>query len=104
MISVLNVTVHSEASNDPGKALPNGLAYIWVNNKNYAPQTKGYNVAVFDALSGRSILFIRLFTSVEQWVEALVRGGGGGGGGSKTSHIKTLVPPVPASSLVTSAS
>ncbi|KAL9957163.1 hypothetical protein ACROYT_G038767 [Oculina patagonica] len=53
VISLLNVTVRSEASNDPGRAMPNGLASISVNNKNYAPQTKGYNVAVFDALSGR---------------------------------------------------
>lgn len=56
VISLLNVTVRSEAKNDPG----NGLASISVNNKNYAPQSKGYNVAVFDALSGRFILHIRL--------------------------------------------
>ena len=42
----------SEGKNDPGRT-GNGLSYIVVNGKNYAPQTKGFNVAVFDALSGK---------------------------------------------------
>lgn len=50
VVSVLNVTVKSVGTNDAGNEK---LAYILVNNKNYAPQTKGYNVAVFDLLSGR---------------------------------------------------
>ena len=49
VVSVLNVTVKSVGTNDAGNEK---LAYILVNNKNYAPQTKGYNVAVFDFLSG----------------------------------------------------
>lgn len=54
VVKLLNVTVRSEATNDPGKTpSTNGLAYIEVNGKNYAPQKKGYNVAVFDALSGK---------------------------------------------------
>lgn len=54
VITLLNVSVKSEGTNDPGKTpSTNGLAYISVNGKNYAPQTKGWNIAVFDALSGR---------------------------------------------------
>ena len=49
MVSVLNVTVKSVGTNDAGNEK---LAYILVNNKNYALQTQGYNVAVFDLLSG----------------------------------------------------
>ena len=60
VISLLNVTVRSEASNDPGR-VGNGLANISVNDKNYAPQTKGYNVVVFDALSGSFVLNNRLY-------------------------------------------
>lgn len=60
MISLLNVTVRSEASNDSG-IVGSGLATISVNNKNYAPQTKGYNVVVFDALSGSFVLNTRLY-------------------------------------------
>jgi len=56
VISLLNVTVRSEASNDG-----NGLATISVNDKNYAPQTKGYNVVVFDALSGSFVMNTRLY-------------------------------------------
>ena len=52
VIKALNVTVKSEGANDPGRS-GNGLSYIVVNGKNYAPQTKGFNVAVFDALSGK---------------------------------------------------
>lgn len=49
VIKLLNVSLTS----DPGKTpSTNGLAYITVNGKNYAPQTKGFNVAVFDHLSG----------------------------------------------------
>lgn len=44
--------MRSEAHHTVGRNLPNGLAFIWVNNENYAPQKKGYNIAVFDALSG----------------------------------------------------
>ena len=51
VIKALNVTVRSEAANDPGT--PSGLAYIEVNRKNYAPQSKGFNLAAFDALSGK---------------------------------------------------
>jgi len=53
VISLLNVTVRSEASN--------GSATISVNDKNYAPQTKGYNVVVFDALSGSFVLNTRFY-------------------------------------------
>ena len=63
VVNLLNVTVRSEATKDPGKTpSTNGLAYIEVNGKNYAPQTKGYNVAVFDALSGRCSA-LKLFTA-----------------------------------------
>ena len=56
MIKLLNVSLKSEAANDSGKTpSTNGLAYITVNGENYAPQTKGFNVAVFDHLSGKSI-------------------------------------------------
>ena len=55
VVSVLNVTVRSEARSDPGRNRSNGLASIWVNKRNYAPQTKGYNVAVFDPLSGEFV-------------------------------------------------
>ena len=60
VISLLNVTVRSEASNDTG-INGSGLATISVNGKNYAPQTKGYNVVVFDALSGSFVLNNRLY-------------------------------------------
>ena len=56
MIKLLNVSLTSEATNDPGKTpSTNGLAYITVNGKTkeYTPQTKGFNVAVFDHLSGK---------------------------------------------------
>ena len=53
VIKALNVTVRSEAANDPGRTQPSGLAYIEVNGKNYAPQSKGFNLAAFDALSGK---------------------------------------------------
>ena len=53
VIKALNVTVRSEGANDPGKTQPSGLAYIEVNGKNYAPQSKGFNLAAFDALSGK---------------------------------------------------
>ena len=53
MIKALNVTVRSEGANDPGRTQPSGLAYIEVNGKNYAPQSKGFNLAAFDALSGK---------------------------------------------------
>lgn len=44
--------MRSEARHTVGRNLPNGLAFIWVNNENYATQNEGYNIAVFDALSG----------------------------------------------------
>ena len=53
VIKALNVTVRSEGANDPGRTQPRGLAYIQVNGKNYAPQSKGFNLAAFDALSGK---------------------------------------------------
>ena len=53
MIKALNVTVRSEGANDPGRTQPRGLAHIEVNGKNYAPQSKGFNLAAFDALSGK---------------------------------------------------
>ncbi|XP_068673513.1 polycystin-1-like [Montipora foliosa] len=54
VVKVLNVTVRSEGANDPGRtASTSGRAYIKVNGKNYALQSKGFNVAAFDALSGR---------------------------------------------------
>ena len=53
MIKALNVTVRSEGANDPERTQPSGLAYIEVNGKNYAPQSKGFNLAAFDALSGK---------------------------------------------------
>ncbi|XP_022780269.1 uncharacterized protein LOC111321599 [Stylophora pistillata] len=53
VVKRLNITVKSESSQTPDRNLPNGVAFIWVNNENYAPQSKGYNVAVFDALTGR---------------------------------------------------
>ena len=57
VIKLLNVSLTSEASNDPGKTpSTNGLAYITVNGKNFAPQTRGFNVAVFDLFSGKSVL------------------------------------------------
>ena len=57
VIKLLNVSLTSEATNDSGKTpSTNGLAYITVNGKNYAPKTKGFNVAVFDHLSGKSII------------------------------------------------
>ena len=53
VIKALNVTVRSEGANDPGRTQPRGLAHIEVNGKNYAPQSKGFNLAAFDALSGK---------------------------------------------------
>ena len=53
VIKALNVTVRSEAANDPGRTQASGLAYIEVNGKNYAPQSNGFNLAAFDALSGK---------------------------------------------------
>ena len=50
--------MRSEAHHTVGRNLPNGLAFIWVNNENYAPQNEEYNVAVFDALSGWCIVLI----------------------------------------------
>ena len=50
------MTVRSEGANDPGRTA-SGRAYIEVNGKNYAPQSKGFNVAAFDALSGKKTLF-----------------------------------------------
>ena len=57
MIKLLNVSLTSKAANDPGKThSTTDLAYITVNGKNFAPQTRGFNVAVFDLLSGKSVL------------------------------------------------
>ena len=53
VIKALNVTVRSEGANDPERTQPSGLAYIEVNGKNYAPQSNGFNLAAFDALSGK---------------------------------------------------
>ena len=53
MIKLLNVNLTSEAADDPGKTPSTNIT---VNGKNYAPQTKGFNVAVFDLLSGKSII------------------------------------------------
>ena len=50
------MTVRSEGANDPGRtASTSGRAYIEVNGKNYAPQSKGFNVVAFDALSGKKL-------------------------------------------------
>lgn len=60
-MKALNVTVRSEGFQDANKTpSTNGLAYIEVNGKNYATQTKGFNVAAFDALSGRNKLYLKL--------------------------------------------
>lgn len=64
VISLLNVTVRSEARNDSG-IVGSGLATISVNGKNYAPQTKGYNVVVFDALSGSFVFGIIDYMSID---------------------------------------
>ena len=62
MIKLLNVSLTSEAANDPGKTpFTNGLAYITVNGKNFALQTRGFNVAVFNLLSGKSVLNKKFF-------------------------------------------
>lgn len=60
VIKALSVTVRSEGANDTGRTLPSGLAYIEVNGKNYAPQSKGFNLAAFDALSGKETRIIIL--------------------------------------------
>lgn len=60
-MKALNVTVRSEGALDTNKTpSTSGLAYIEVNGKNYATQTKGFNVAAFDALSGRNELYLKL--------------------------------------------
>ena len=50
--------MRSEARHTVGRNLPNGSAFIWVNNEDYAPKNEGYNVVVFDALSGWCIVLI----------------------------------------------
>ncbi|KAL9972050.1 hypothetical protein ACROYT_G018289 [Oculina patagonica] len=50
-IAFLNISIRSEGNDDPGKTA-SGVAYIFVNGKDYSPQGRGHNVVTVDAETG----------------------------------------------------
>ncbi len=51
----LNISIGSEGNDDPGKTA-SGVAYIFVNGKDYSPQGRGHNVVTVDAETGKGVL------------------------------------------------
>ena len=56
VVSVLDIHIRSEGCDDPGMTSGTcGIAYIWVNGKDYSPHGRGHNVVILDAKTGNAV-------------------------------------------------
>ena len=56
-VSFLDFHIRSEGCNDPGMTTGTcGIAYIWVNGKDYSLHGRGHNVVIVDAKTGEAFL------------------------------------------------
>ena len=53
--AVVSIYIRSEGGDDPGKNQPaRGFAYIFVNGKDHSLRSRGHNVVIVDAKTGKN--------------------------------------------------
>ena len=65
VVSFLNFHIRSEGCDDPGKtAATCGIAYIIVNGKDYSPHSRGHNVVIVDAKTGKTDIALKCTSKI----------------------------------------